>query len=140
MAATLARPSRPARPRISRLFRIFTPILNAPIARFAGTRLLPFWAAVEHRGRRSGRRYVSPVTTRRTSDGFVIPLAFGPRADWVRNVLANGGCTVRWAGHDYPMVGPEVIDRSAVLAHYSPLLRWLIRAGGVESFLRLRDA
>src|SRR5207245_10464234 len=72
-----------------------TRLLNRPAARIAGSRLLPFWSVVRHRGRRSGRTYATPVAARRTADGFAIPLAFGETADACRHAIAaagRGGC------------------------------------------------
>jgi len=44
---------------------------------------------IEHRGRRSGRHYTTPVNYAPV-DGDVYCLAgFGPRTDWYRNVLAD---------------------------------------------------
>ena len=74
---------------------------NALVLRFAGSRYLRLYGVVHHRGRRSGRTYTTPVVVRPTADGFVIPLAFGERADWFRNVRAAGGCEIRWNGTTY---------------------------------------
>jgi hypothetical protein len=38
----------------------------------------------------------------RSPDGFVIALTYGPDRDWVRNVLAAGGCTIEWRGRPAP--------------------------------------
>jgi deazaflavin-dependent oxidoreductase (nitroreductase family) len=44
---------------------------------------------IEHRGRRSGRLYTTPVNYA-TVDGDVYCMAgFGPRTDWYRNILAD---------------------------------------------------
>jgi deazaflavin-dependent oxidoreductase (nitroreductase family) len=53
---------------------------------------------VVHRGRRSGRRYRTPVLAFRVDDGYVVALFYGADRDWVRNVLAAGGCTLSGAG------------------------------------------
>jgi deazaflavin-dependent oxidoreductase (nitroreductase family) len=113
--------------------------LFGPISRpLAGRRWFRLWAIVHHRGRRSGRRYATPVAIRATAGGAVIPLPFGDRTQWHRNVLAAGGCVVRWGGEDVPMVDPEVVDRAAAEAAFNRLLRFLIRRAGIHAFLRLR--
>jgi deazaflavin-dependent oxidoreductase (nitroreductase family) len=44
---------------------------------------------IEHRGRRSGRQYTTPVNYAPV-DGNVYCLAgFGPRTDWYRNIMAD---------------------------------------------------
>jgi len=67
--------------------------LSTPVARH-----LPGFAVVHHRGRRSGREYRTPVNLFPVGDRFVIALVYGPRADWLRNVLAAGGCTIQTRG------------------------------------------
>ena len=67
--------------------------LSTPVARH-----LPGFAVVHHRGRRSGRAYQTPVHLFTIGDRFVIALAYGPHTDWVRNVLAAGGCTIETRG------------------------------------------
>ena len=49
------------------------------------------WSLIEHRGRRSGKQYRTPVTMFRTTDGVAIMLAYGEDRDWVRNVMDAGG-------------------------------------------------
>jgi hypothetical protein len=52
----------------------------------AGRRLSPV-TIVAHRGRRSGRRYRTPVIAFRLDDGCAISLPYGADRDWARNVL-----------------------------------------------------
>ena len=59
---------------------------------------LPGFGVVEHRGRRSGRRYRTPVNVFATEGGYRFALTSGPEADWVKNVLAAGGCELRTRG------------------------------------------
>jgi len=59
---------------------------------------LPGFAIVMHTGRRSGRPYRAPMNIFRSHDGFVIALTNGRQRDWVRNVMAAGGCDVKTRG------------------------------------------
>ena len=61
----------------------------------------PGWAVVIHRGRKSGRTFRTPLWAFARRGGYVIALTYGSDADWVRNVMAAGGCEVRLDGHDY---------------------------------------
>ena len=92
------------------------------IARLVAGWLPPF-VIVLHRGRRSGRRYATPVWAFRTGDGLVVALTYGADCDWVRNVLASGGCEVKRLGRRYPLVEPRVL--------YGPagarLVPWVVR-------------
>jgi deazaflavin-dependent oxidoreductase (nitroreductase family) len=108
--------------------------------RLAGSRLLPLFAIVRHRGRRSGRVYATPVSARPTPDGFIIALTFGEGADWFQNVQAAGGCVVRWKGKEYPLTAPEMIGWETARFAFSPLERRLVSLIGIESFVRLRHA
>ena len=80
------------------LLRVGTRYLNPLMLSLAGSSHLPMLAILYHRGRRSGRAFTTPVGARPIRDGFVIPLTFVARADWVRNVQAAGGCMIRWKG------------------------------------------
>ena len=65
---------------------------------------LPGFGVVVHKGRTSGRQYRTPVNVFRRGDRYIIALTYGPNADWVRNVLADGGCTLETRGRTS---GPE---------------------------------
>ena len=45
--------------------------VNPLVLRLAGTRFLPLYGVIVHRGRRSGATFRTPVVMRPTSDGFV---------------------------------------------------------------------
>jgi deazaflavin-dependent oxidoreductase (nitroreductase family) len=132
IAQTASTPRPHARPR--RAARLVNPL----IARVAGTRLLPFYGLLKHRGRRSGRAFSTPVVVRPTPDGFVVPMPWGEGTDWYRNVRAAGGCTIRWKGRDYPLEQPEVIDASEATAAFGAVVRAVMRRFGIELCLRLR--
>jgi deazaflavin-dependent oxidoreductase (nitroreductase family) len=59
---------------------------------------LPGLGVVVHRGRRSGRRYRTPVNVFPARDGYLIALTYGPGTDWVKNVMAAGGCELETRG------------------------------------------
>lgn len=115
--------------------------LTSPMTRpLAGRRFFPLWAVVHHRGRRSGQAYATPVAARATSEAFVISLPWGTETQWARNVLAAGGCVVRWKGADHAVSGPEIVDPDEALPAFNPVQRALLRAAAVRTFLRLRRA
>ena len=114
--------------------------LNPFIVSIAGSRHMPLLGIIHHQGRRSGRSYRTPLVARPTKDGFVLPLTFGEKADWFRNVKAAGGCIVRWKGVDYPLIEPEVVDWETVRSAFSPLLRVLVPVIGIEQFVQMRHA
>lgn len=124
------------------VMRPMTKVLNPVIARFAGRHHFAMAAELHHRGRRSGREYVTPVGARLVDDTFWIPLTFGNQSDWSRNVRALGHCTIRADGHEYLADTPELVNRSDI-SHtlapaFNPLERTLFRILGIKQFLRLR--
>jgi deazaflavin-dependent oxidoreductase (nitroreductase family) len=72
--------------------------------------LLPPWAVIVHRGRRSGRTYRTPVVAFRRGSRFEVAVLYGERSDWVRNLLAAGGGEVVRGGRTYPLREPRVVD------------------------------
>jgi deazaflavin-dependent oxidoreductase (nitroreductase family) len=109
--------------------------LNLPLA---GRRVLPAYAVLYHLGRRSGKAYAVPVWVRTLDDGVVIPMMFAEQTHWARNVLAAGGCTVRWRGHDHVLVDPEVVGPEQVVGAFNPVQRWGLGLRGVRHFMHLR--
>jgi deazaflavin-dependent oxidoreductase (nitroreductase family) len=110
-----------------------------PIARqVAGRRWFPPWAQLRHRGRRTGRQYVTPVAVLATPDSFVIGLPWGAGTDWVRNVLAAQGCTLRWKGTDFAVTSPQVVDESVALAAANRFQRAVITRAHFPAFLQLQ--
>jgi deazaflavin-dependent oxidoreductase (nitroreductase family) len=100
---------------------------------------MPGLGVIVHRGRRSGRVYQTPVTPFPADDGYVIALTYGPDTDWVRNVLAAGGCELRTRGRTVRLVSPHVFhDESQRDA--SPVAREVLRVIGVDDFLTLKTA
>jgi deazaflavin-dependent oxidoreductase (nitroreductase family) len=95
-------------------------------------------SVLRHTGRTSGKQYQTPVTARRTADGFVIALTYGPNTDWLKNVLARGSATMVHNGSSYPCDEPAVVPISAADHAFSAPERWILRAMGVEECLRLR--
>jgi deazaflavin-dependent oxidoreductase (nitroreductase family) len=115
--------------------------LNPLIAAVAGRKRMATVAQIHHRGRRSGRPYVTSAGARLAGDVFVIPLTFGTESDWSRNVRAAGGCTIRWKGSDYTVLRPEICDadsiRPLILSAFRPAERVMFRMLGIKLFMRL---
>jgi deazaflavin-dependent oxidoreductase (nitroreductase family) len=147
MTATLRPPQaaaeQPAAPRpaprfggvLWRIARLTSPV-TIPLA---GKRWNPIFAVVEHRGRKTGRAYATPVAARRIPGGFVIALAFGSHVDWYRNLVAAAGATIRWRGRRYRVSAPEQIDSVTALDTFLPIQRVALRIGGVDGYVRVTD-
>ena len=87
--------------------RINKRYLNPLLGRIAPN--LPPAAVVVHVGRRSGREYRTPVLALRTGNSFAIPLPYGNRVDWVRNVLAAGGAGLVRGGKSLRLEAPRIV-------------------------------
>src|SRR5262245_4348395 len=59
---------------------------------------LPGFGVVVHTGRKSHRQYRTPVNVFQRAGKYIIALTYGPDTDWVRNVLASGGCLLETRG------------------------------------------
>ncbi|MCW2862737.1 MAG: hypothetical protein JWP48_4445 [Actinoallomurus sp.] len=79
-----------------RLARFNRAVANPLIGRVVSA--TPGFGAVFHRGRRTGREYPTPVMVFRDGERYVLALPYGPDSDWVRNVLAAGGCDLLTRG------------------------------------------
>jgi deazaflavin-dependent oxidoreductase (nitroreductase family) len=100
----------------SRRLAAFNRVVTNPIQ---GTYawLLPPWAVLIHTGRRTGRRYRTPVVALRRGDELWVHAFYGPESDWVRNLLAAGGGQVVRGGRTYSLSevrlepGPRLVGR-----------------------------
>lgn len=119
-------------------FRPFTTRVVNPITRrFAGR--LPGFAILRYRGRKSGRRFETPMNVFRRGEEYVFALTYGSDVQWVKNVLAAGRCEIRTRGRDIALVDPVVfVDPTR---HLMPLpVRIILGLNGVSEFLRMRIA
>ena len=97
---------------------------------------LPGFGVVVHTGRKTHRRYRTPVNVFPRADGYVIALTYGRDSDWVRNVLANGGCTLEMRGRALRLTGPRLF-RDERLRFVPMPLRLIPRLAGIFDFLEL---
>jgi hypothetical protein len=126
---------------VRRVMRPMTTVLNPLIRRAAGRKHVAMAAQIHHRGRRSGRIYVTPASARPTPDGFLVPLTFGDRSDWCRNVLAAGQCIIRFKAVDYLAIEPVLLvgePGRAVARHtFKPHERLMLKMISVNKYLHL---
>lgn len=116
---------------IARFNRRVTNRLLGPLAPH-----LPGFGVVVHTGRKTGRRYRTPVNVFRRPDGYVIALTYGPDTDWVRNVLANGGCTLETRGRSLRLTRPHLFHDERRRSVPAPI-RFIGGLGHVADFLDL---
>lgn len=109
-----------------------------PIARTVAGRIPPF-AIVRHRGRRSGTAYRTPIMAfrNRATGSYVIALTYGPEAEWVKNVLAAGGCELERRGKIVPLTAPRLVGADEAGPSLPGLVRWFLNRLRVTDFLAL---
>ena len=116
---------------VARFNRVVTNRISSLVAGW-----LPGFGIVEHAGRRSGRVYRTPVNVFRTWDGYVIALTYGPDTDWVKNVLAAGGCSLQVRGRRVRLTAPRIAHDAERRA--APLVvRQILAVLDVTEFLHL---
>ena len=75
-----------------------------PIARFT-----PGITVITHRGRKSGRRFETAVSTYRKGHTVAIMLGHG-KTNWVKNILAAGEADIRLRGRDVHLINPRIVE------------------------------
>jgi deazaflavin-dependent oxidoreductase (nitroreductase family) len=116
----------------------FNRYVTNPIARTIAGRVPPF-AIVRHKGRRSGTAYRTPIMAFRdhATGGYVVALTYGPDAEWVKNVLAAGGCEFEYRGRVVPLTAPRLIGPAEAAPTIPAPVRWILRRLRVTAFLAL---
>jgi deazaflavin-dependent oxidoreductase (nitroreductase family) len=120
---------------LRRVNRVFTNPLLGTIAW-----IVPPLAVVHHVGRKSGRRYRSPVVAFPSASGVVIPMTYGRDVDWARNIVAAGGCELDRMGRRIALTNPRVVDGAAAYRHLPPGVRTALRAANLPGFVLLDRA
>src|SRR4030088_1916485 len=97
---------------------------------------LPGFGIVTHKGRKSGRIYRTPVNVFRVPEGFLIALTYGRDSEWVRNLLAAGGCELETQGVRYRLSAPTIVHDPTRRRFPLPvrIVLWLI---GANDFMQL---
>lgn len=62
-----------------------------------------------HVGRSSGVTYRTPLDAHRVEGGFVFICVYGPKSDWVQNVLAAGNASLSIGDDVFELAAPRLI-------------------------------
>ena len=112
-------------------------VVNPITRRFAGR--VPGFAIVHHMGRTSGRAYATPMNVFHHDGAVVMALTYGADVQWVRNVLAAGGCVLEERGRRIRLDRPELLPGAVPRLIPRPV-RWFLRLIRVTDVVRLRPA
>ena len=124
--------------KLSRRVARFNRLINNPIQGVYAW-LLPPWAVIVHRGRRSGRQYQTPVLAFKSDGSIVITLLYGEESEWLRNLRAAGGGYLIRGGRTLSVGEPRLIDTSdAGQLGLSPLPRTYARLADKQVILDIK--
>jgi deazaflavin-dependent oxidoreductase (nitroreductase family) len=116
------------------LAKINIAVTNRITGLFAGW--LPGFGILTHVGRKSGKVYRTPVNVFRASNGFIIALTYSSQSEWVKNVLAAGGCELKTRGKKYHLSAPKVVHDPTRRRFPIPV-RIVLRIVGADEFMEL---
>ena len=114
------------------LAKINIAFTNRITSLFAGW--LPGFGILTHVGRRSGKVYRTPVNVFRASDGFIIALTYSSQSEWVKNVLAAGGCELKTRRRKYQLSAPNVV-RDPTRRQFPLPVRVVLRIVGADEYM-----
>ncbi len=98
----------------------------------------PSMGILEHVGRKSGKRYRTPLTVFPTRDGVAILLTYGPDRDWLKNVTAAGGGRITRWGRTFDVRDPRVVAKGGAAPWVTGWMRPLFSVMPVEQAVLLR--
>ncbi len=109
-------------------------VTNRITSRFAAR--LPGFGMLGHIGRKSGKPYRTPVNVFRVPEGFIVALTYGRESEWVRNVVAAGGCELETRGVGYRLTAPIIVHDPARRRFPLPV-RTILGLIGANDFMQL---
>ncbi|MGE2731416.1 nitroreductase family deazaflavin-dependent oxidoreductase [Mycolicibacterium vaccae] len=113
--------------RMPRAIANFNKRVTNPTARSL-TPWLPLLGTLEHVGRKSGKRYRTPLLVFGTDDGYAILIGYGPQTDWVKNVLAGGPTVLHKRGRAIALTDPRIVGKDEAATLVNPGSRLFYRA------------
>ena len=119
------------------LAKINIAFTNRITSLFAGW--FPGFGILTHAGRKSGKIYRTPVNVVRASNGFIIALTYSSQSEWVKNVLAAGGCELQTRGKKNQLSAPKVV-RDPTRKRFPFPVRIVLRLVGADEYMELSKA
>lgn len=123
-------------PRIMR--RVNRAFTNPLMRTFAGK--IPPLAIVHHVGRKSQRKYQTPVVVFPTDEGYVTPLPYGTDTDWCLNLVEANRGTLETGGRKVRVSNPRVVRSKAGVPLMPAAMRPALRLASLPGFLLLDRA
>jgi hypothetical protein len=76
------------------------------------------------------------VNVFRASNGFIVALTYSSQSEWVKNVLAAGGCELKTRGKTYQLSAPKV-TRDPTRRRFPVPVRVVLRIVGADEYMEL---
>jgi len=114
--------------------RVFTNPLMMTVAGY-----LPPLAIVHHVGRKSGKRYRTPIVALPTDKGFAIPMTYGRDVDWARNLVAAGGGEIERLGQRIALRHPRIVGMQAAASLLPAAVRPVFRLADFPGYVLLES-
>ncbi|HEY7024183.1 MAG TPA: nitroreductase family deazaflavin-dependent oxidoreductase [Candidatus Limnocylindrales bacterium] len=92
--------------RLARMRPFTVRFVNPITRRFAAH--APMFGIIEYTGRKSGKRYRTPMNVFRQGNDWVFALTYGADVQWVKNVMASGHCLLTSRGKTYELTEPRL--------------------------------
>jgi deazaflavin-dependent oxidoreductase (nitroreductase family) len=93
-----------------------------------------------HTGRSSGKTYRTPLDAHRLPDGYLFIPLYGPRTDWVKNVLAAQAARLSIDGHEIELQSPRLVKKKDIWAMVPTTTKSYPGISGESELLRLTSA
>lgn len=94
-------------------------------------------AVLIHVGRSFGKTYQTPLDAHPLADGYVFIPMYGPRTDWLKNVLASGEARLRVGGRELELISPRLVHKRDVWALLPPATKTPPRIKDASELLRM---
>lgn len=118
------------------LAKINIAFTNRITSLFAGW--LPGFGILTHVGRKSRNVYRTPVNVFRAPSGIIIALTYSSQSEWVKNVLAAGGCELKTRGRKYQLSAPKVV-RDPTRKRFPIPVRLVLRIVGADEYMSFQN-
>jgi deazaflavin-dependent oxidoreductase (nitroreductase family) len=93
-----------------------------------------------HTGRSSGKTYRTPLDAHPLPDGYLFIPLYGPRTDWVKNVLAAQAARLSIDGHEIELQSPRLVKKKDIWPMVPTTTKSYPGISGESELLRMTSA
>jgi len=82
-------------------------------------------------------RSTTPVRLVHNDNTFIIPLTYGERADWYKNLMTSGMMKITWQGQIYEVGNPERLEVNEAIDDFPWISQSLFKQEGLPAFIQV---